>query len=288
MKKSKEKKIILVGIFLITIIIVIPWIRKTQWTENLIHAIEDEDEEEIQEILSQSSNGSLYDLNRGRKAPFPFCLMASFETYIEYPLEYACETENYNIIHALVEAGADVNLSADDTIKPLDRIVCQFNYSDEWDTIYKNLTYLIGNGARFSENTEVAAYLYADGDEQKEQLSVEIYQFLCESGTITNAVSPDSVIAAATNNNHQLLNYFLQNNPNVIYRKNSNGQAILLWICETKCCEDISYEDIETIKILVESGCDVEERNEEGYTAFEIAQEYGKEEVANLVRPTRK
>lgn len=251
------------------------------YAKKLVHAVEMEDIAVVEQIL--------------RKHPhcvntYPQILPERiFNTIVEdrgmdYPLSEACETGNFEIIKALVEAGADPNCNAG--YPPL-----SITYLRKRDNWYQISLYLIENGASLDYTTESSG--------GKSVALIDIMN--CRPGGADPEYVPESeeeVLSAfyyaikhcdhtkvnwfrvlqrgISSNRIEIVDYLLNENYCNINDTDSSGWTVLMQAVT-------GIPKPEMVQFLLDKGADKGLMDSKGKTAYDYAIENGNTDIAFLL-----
>lgn len=297
--KNKAKKcnkflvVISLFIFFILIFMAIKFYVQQKWTHRLIVSVQSENDKEVEELLDKDFWGFPYDVNAKPYEPFPMCLFA--ECQESMPLVYACETGNYNVIHALIDSGADVNMHLDGHFVPLEMLLLRFGYTENWKDAYPSAELLIDSGADVDYMTDDHFSLYELSaqmlpydevySEEKEEVIFKIYSLLYERGERGAEFIKKCMEEAVKCDNYKIINYILMRNKPLVDMTTEEGEGLLFLVCREAKNNDWEEGYLRTADILVKAGADLSRRNKHGETVYEYAKRLGVEDVAVIVKP---
>lgn len=202
-----------------------------------------------------------------------------------YPLNDACATGNIGLIELLIDNGADVNCN--DGLTPL-----SITYNGKVDNWYEISRILIDNGASLDYITE-----YSGGKSSVLQDIVHKRAGAALPGYIPE--NEEEVIKAfkyaLENINHDNVDWML-----VLQHSVSNDRIkIVKLLLDQKCCNVNDTKETgmtalmfaardstpEMVQFLLDCGADKSMKCSDGKTAYDYAVEFGKEQIAELLKP---
>lgn len=202
-----------------------------------------------------------------------------------YPLNDACATGNIDLIELLIDNGADVNCN--DGFTPL-----SITYNGKVDNWYEISQILIDNGASLDYITE-----YSGGKSSVLQDIVHKRAGAALPGYIPE--NEEEVIKAfkyaLENINHDNVDWRL-----VLQHSVSNDRIkIVKLLLDQKYCNVNDTEETgmtalmfaardstpEMVQFLLDYGADKSMKCSDGKTAYDYAVEFGKEQIAELLKP---
>lgn len=292
-EKNKFLRIISLFIFLIIIFMTIKFYMQQKWTHRLIVSVQSENDKEVVELLDKDFLGFPYDVNAKPYEPFPMCLFA--ECQESMPLVYACETGNYNVICALIDSGANVNIHLDGHFVPLEMLLLRFGYTENWKDAYRSAELLIDSGADVDYMTDDYLSLYELSSqmlpydevysEEKEEVIFRIYSLLNERGERGAEFMEKCMEDAVKYDNYKIVNDILCRDETIVDMTTEEGDGLLFAVCREAKTDDWKNGYVKTVDILVKAGIDLSRRNKHGETVYEYAKRLGVEDVAVIVKP---
>ncbi len=292
-EKNKFLRIISLFIFLIIIFMTIKFYMQQKWTHRLIVSVQSENDKEVVELLDKDFLGFPYDVNTKPYEPFPMCLFA--ECQESMPLVYACETGNYNVICALIDSGANVNIHLDGHFVPLEMLLLRFGYTENWKDAYRSAELLIDSGADVDYMTDDYLSLYELSSqmlpydevysEEKEEVIFRIYSLLNERGERGAEFMEKCMEDAVKYDNYKIVNDILCRDETIVDMTTEEGDGLLFAVCREAKTDDWKNGYVKTADILVKAGIDLSRRNKHGETVYEYAKRLGVEDVAVMVKP---
>lgn len=264
-----------------------------KWTHRLIVSVQSENDKEVVELLDKDFLGFPYDVNAKPYEPFPMCLFA--ECQESMPLVYACETGNYNVIYALIDSGANVNIHLDGHFVPLEMLLLRFGYTENWKDAYRSAELLIDSGADVDYMTDDYLSLYELSSqmlpydevysEEKEEVIFRIYSLLYERGERGAEFMEKCMEDAVKYDNYKIVNDILCRDETIVDMTTEEGDGLLFAVCREAKTDDWKNGYVKTADILVKAGIDLSRRNKHGETVYEYAKRLGVEDVAVMVKP---
>lgn len=292
-EKKKFLTIISLFIFLIIIFMTIKFYMQQKWTHRLIVSVQSENDKEVVELLDKDFLGFPYDVNAKPYEPFPMCLFA--ECQESMPLVYACETGNYNVICALIDSGANVNIHLDGHFVPLEMLLLRFGYTENWKDAYRSAELLIDSGADVDYMTDDYLSLYELSSqmlpydemysEEKEEVIFRIYSLLNERGERGAEFMEKCMEDAVKYDNYKIVNDILCRDETIVDMTTEEEDGLLFAVCKEAKTDDWKNGYVKTADILVKAGIDLSRRNKHGETVYEYAKRLGVEDVAVMVKP---
>lgn len=299
LRKNKAEKcnkfLATISLFILLIVIFMGmrFYMQQRWTHRLIAAVQSENEEEVEDLLDKDFWRFPYDVNAEPYEPFPMCLFAECQESVQ--LVYACETGNYNVIRALIDSGADVNMHLDGHFVPLEMLLLRFGYTENWKDAYLSVKLLIDSGADVDYITDDYLSLYELSaqmlpydemfSEEKEEIIVRIYRLLNEKGERGAEFMEKCMEDAIKYNNYKIVNDILCRDGSIVEMTTEEGDGLLFAVCREAKLNDWENGYFKTADILVKAGADLSRRNKHGETAYEYGKRLGVEDVAGVVKP---
>lgn len=263
----------------------------------LSEALFDEEHDTMRELLEDGANpdfGSAEDIDSIVASPIflaikyndtkAFDLLVEFGANIEYkntkgntPLQYACiRKDRENMVRKLCSLGADVDSISNDGMTPLESLAFRLTQTPIRDIVLQdhmrtNMVTLIQNKAKCSQkflnSMEIAKINLRS--EFKDQGYEDILKHYCKSSITEKRVSNTSVKQkmespelddSVQNEDYSKLQDLLNMgaNPDSISKRYRQGGSVLFLA--------IKYGDSKAVKMLIESGADIEFKDERGYT----------------------
>lgn len=243
------------------------------YSQALIKAIRDFDDEELNRLLENPKNID----------STPSLRIFINDSSNANPLEEAAFIGNYNAVVALVEAGANVNFINPTTdFTPL--LSALITSKSNRITI---ANYLIDHGADVHHQPNQGGF----GNALAESIdyyviemteSYEFFQRMINLGCDPYVkVSPGNIfLKSAIEKNKQVMVYLLENDMFDVNVVSKEGYSALMFVSRFTI-KDIN---IEMVNILLEYGADKTLVNEDGMTAYDYALETGNTELIELLR----
>lgn len=244
--------------------------RKRQYTRNLITAIKNNDMEELARLIEQG----------GDISALPYSI---FDLDVENhaPLFYAAYYDNFEAVKMLVEAGADVNAAACNGWSPLYGAI---HFAPEEN--FRIARYLIEHGADIHYNKDVGGRAAissllntAPGGEDEELFSFFLY--LLEKGAYLEESPEGHVLfdACRSDSNILIVQYIFENYDIDINMRSQHKRGHKDTLLMRTTCWDAS----QVCALLLRYGADKTLTNSEGKTAYDLAIQYGGQNVAALL-----
>lgn len=284
--KSRKNKIfisILLAVLTIGIILFICCrIHRVELTKKLVDSIKKNNLSSVELILKK--NPEIVN-TLGSHCPE---IARSMDGIIYYPLQWACDCGNYEMVQLLVRYDADVNLG---TPSPLVMTLKRTGNSDR----FLIAEYLIENGANTviisdeDEITPLAASLRLseNADENEKELSYMLFTHIVRA--YENAGydirdekydSYDNILSsAARNKNYSAVVFLLENEYYTLNSTNEIGQTVL---CATVSDPWRSNDMTNLVEYLLNIGADPYLKDAIGFSAYDYALKYENDMVAEL------
>lgn len=274
---KKHQRIILITLVAMVIIFaIITYLNSDLYYARLLtSAIVDDDKDAIAEILrTKPSCVNVY------PTLAPEWWQALMHQSTEYPLVEACRIGNIEVVHMLVESGANVNIGSNFT--PLSSV-----YSQKPDNWYELSLYLIDNGASLNYDSFYAggniltdilghrpgSMLEKYGSEETSEVMLAFFNAI--ENTDCNKIKWERVLQhAITNDRHEIVEFLIKGNYCAV-NDTSTGMTPLMFAARDS--------DARMVQLLLNAGADPSIVSDEGMTALAYAKRYGEDAVIALL-----
>ncbi|MDE6730708.1 MAG: ankyrin repeat domain-containing protein [Oscillospiraceae bacterium] len=249
-------------------------------TDQLVDAIRKNDTEKVIRIVS-NCNSCVNQLN----SLFPK-LSVMLDCSVLYPLQFACETGNYEIVQILIDYGADVNC-VDPTIHstPLIMALSSMNQNrfEIANLLMESGADVIVNADDHGENALAAATcLSLNANDLEEEASLVMFDKIVEV-YIANNINIKEVSCncynvyffASKEGNLKVIEYLLEHDIFEIDETSENGGTALMQAVKS------NRETI--VQFLMEQGADPYIVDDSGNLAYDYAIQNGNQEIMELL-----
>ena len=210
-----------------------------------------------------------------KEYPFPISIISEAN---QTPLTIACKSSNEKIIKLLVENGAKVNKDSIAGFSPLIVLL----QSDEQNR-FAVARYLIDNGADINATTnnkisvlKSCLEVSPNDDEETKQEGIQFFEYLLESGVNQNTLSPHNLLTyAAQCNNEKAVKYILDKGIDSVNSCDESGYTALMR------ASYMGHSGV--VELLLSSDANKSIKNKEGKTSLDLAKEYNRIEIIQLL-----
>ena len=215
----------------------------------LIQAIENEDQQKVEELLQGGADPNATTLPISR-------IWSLFEMSPQCPLSVACGIGNLEIVQLLLTHGATADGVEGTGFSPLEKTLFYFHPND-----VKIVSLLLENGATVEE----------DAVFQAAQMFPRVYDKTKENGTVFQDGYDEESAKGITEIVKMLLNGRSVNSTT------SSGTTLLMW--------SVKRENLYLTEYLVAAGSDLSVMDADGKTAYDYAVDRGFMELAEILKP---
>lgn len=207
----------------------------------------------------------------------------NWRTY--YPMNQACATGNIDLIELLIDNGADVNCN--DGLTPL-----SVTYSIKPDNWYEISRILIDNGASLDYITEysggkssvlqdIAHKRYVASlpgiEPENEEEVIEAFKYALENINYDNVDWRLVLQHSVSNDRIKIVKLLLDQKYCNVNDTEETGMTALMFAARDSTPEMVQF--------LLDYGADKSMKCSDGKTAYDYAVEFGKEQIAELLKP---
>lgn len=274
-----KKKVIRISIIAMLSLIIVAFlvvvIVKSTLKKELFYAVENNDYEAVEKLLSYGANVN------SRRFIINSVAFANVVEKNDTPLIIACRNGNEDIIKLLVENGADVNLEDNYTNQtPLLQVL-----SGVEKNRFSLAMYLIKNGAdihavreKYTSVFQETLYISSTDDEETIQQGFELFKYLMSQNVDMKVYmgKGNALTHSATFGNYNVVKYLVENEYFDVNSVSDAGNTAL--ICAAKGNEK------EIVELLLELNADKSMKDNDGKTAYDHAVELGHTDIAELLR----
>lgn len=280
MIKKKKTKVIIICAFLIFIVVFIGYHSYCHYMVSEFYKYVDEgNTEDILACIEKMPDVNMLDVCIPLYKIRGILLQGALSN--GYPIYYAVwKKTDISVMEALLEKGADLNIMADYEL-PLE---CLLDYYQE--DMNEKVQLFVENGADIS-----AAFVRIPGgweqmseDKKEERINLAIYLWECgvDEWKYVGTEYERSILhelAESVEVNYLEILYHNEQRPmdNLLNEKDANGDTPLFYAVRTNHFSNCEF--------LISEGADVNIRNNEGKTAYDVAVELGYEECIEILEP---
>lgn len=207
----------------------------------------------------------------------------NWRTY--YPMNQACATGNIDLIELLIDNGADVNCN--DGLTPL-----SVTYSIKPDNWYEISRILIDNGASLDYITEysggkssvlqdIAHKRYVASlpgiEPENEEEVIKAFKYALENTNYDNVDWRLVLQHSVSNDRIKIVKLLLDQKYCNVNDTEETGMTALMFAARDSTPEMVQF--------LLDYGADKSMKCSDGKTAYDYAVEFGKEQIAELLKP---
>ena len=207
----------------------------------------------------------------------------NWRTY--YPMNQACATGNIDLIELLIDNGADVNCN--DGLTPL-----SVTYSIKPDNWYEISRILIDNGASLDYITEysggkssvlqdIAHKRYVASlpgiEPENEEEVIKAFKYALENINYDNVDWRLVLQHSVSNDRIKIVKLLLDQKYCNVNDTEETGMTALMFAARDSTPEMVQF--------LLDCGADKSMKCSDGKTAYDYAVEFGKEQIAELLKP---
>lgn len=248
----------------------------------LTRAIRDNDMQKVEQVLEEHP-----DTVNKMDSVFPEWP----EFYGSYPIQVACELDNYEMAELLIENGADVNLKNKNDFTAL---TLAMRHSEN-GMQNKLVTLLLDHGADVVIPTQMednplcaSVWIDKDADKKEKEDSLAFFIYITEQYKKKGLRIQDDQIwqldsiltYAAMENNLLVVQYLIENN---YFSPDDVNAAGMNAICRVTSYAKKKNDNIELIKYLLSVGSDPYLKDNKGKSAYDYAVEKNDTKVIELI-----